>query len=177
MVGVVNNKGVQRRAAAHEDVRLSWAMHSQGIVMRHRPAHFQHLFSSSSYAAAYYVYLWAEVRAFSPASNIFISPYVLSPACNVFLSSCVLSPASNIYIYVCFLWAEVRLNLGPASPFGALLTMLPLCCSVPSCALFPDYNSPGSIYLTVSLSSLSVSDDFTHPGYILSLLPSAPTGA
>ena len=29
--------------------------------MRHRPAHFQHLFSSSSYAAAYYVYLWAEV--------------------------------------------------------------------------------------------------------------------
>jgi len=32
-----------------------------GIVMRHRPAHFQHLFSGSSYAAAYYVYLWAEV--------------------------------------------------------------------------------------------------------------------
>lgn len=31
------------------------------MVMRHRPAHFQHLFSGSSYAAAYYVYLWAEV--------------------------------------------------------------------------------------------------------------------
>ena len=27
----------------------------QGIVMRHRPAHFAHLFASSSYAAGYYV--------------------------------------------------------------------------------------------------------------------------
>ena len=33
----------------------------QGIVMRHRPTHFQHLFSGSHYAAGYYVYLWAEV--------------------------------------------------------------------------------------------------------------------
>jgi peptidyl-dipeptidase Dcp len=32
-----------------------------GMVMRHRPTHFLHLFASSSYAAAYYVYLWAEV--------------------------------------------------------------------------------------------------------------------
>lgn len=32
-----------------------------GIVLRHRPSHFQHLFSGSSYASAYYVYLWAEV--------------------------------------------------------------------------------------------------------------------
>lgn len=31
------------------------------IILRHRLPHFQHLFSSSSYAAAYYVYLWAEV--------------------------------------------------------------------------------------------------------------------
>ena len=33
----------------------------EGICMRHRPPHFQHLFASSGYAAAYYVYLWAEV--------------------------------------------------------------------------------------------------------------------
>jgi len=33
----------------------------QGIILRHRLPHFQHLFSSSAYASAYYVYLWAEV--------------------------------------------------------------------------------------------------------------------
>lgn len=47
------------------------------IVMRHRFPHFQHLFSGSSYASGYYVYLWAAVldadgfEAFTEAGNPF----------------------------------------------------------------------------------------------------------
>ena len=47
------------------------------IVMRHRFPHFQHLFSGSSYASGYYVYLWAAVldadgfEAFTEVGNPF----------------------------------------------------------------------------------------------------------
>eukprot|EP00814_Leptocylindrus_danicus_P010141 CAMPEP_0116019558 /NCGR_PEP_ID=MMETSP0321-20121206/9303_1 /TAXON_ID=163516 /ORGANISM="Leptocylindrus danicus var. danicus, Strain B650" /LENGTH=736 /DNA_ID=CAMNT_0003490141 /DNA_START=132 /DNA_END=2342 /DNA_ORIENTATION=+ len=35
----------------------------QGIVLRHRPPSFQHLFASSHYSAGYYSYLWSDVLA------------------------------------------------------------------------------------------------------------------
>ena len=47
------------------------------ILMRHRLPQFGHLFSGSSYASQYYVYLWAEVldadgfEAFVEAGNPF----------------------------------------------------------------------------------------------------------
>ena len=47
--------------AAFEAQELARMNMPQGIVLRHRPFHFQHCFAGESYESAYYVYLWAEV--------------------------------------------------------------------------------------------------------------------
>jgi peptidyl-dipeptidase Dcp len=47
------------------------------IVLRHRPTHFLHVYSSDSYSAGYYSYLWADTlsadawEAFVEAGNPF----------------------------------------------------------------------------------------------------------
>jgi peptidyl-dipeptidase Dcp len=62
---------------AFEHAELQRIGMPEAIVMRHRPTHFQHVFSGTSYSAAYYSYLWSEVldadgfAAFKEAGDIF----------------------------------------------------------------------------------------------------------
>ncbi len=62
---------------AFEETALQKIGMPEAIVMRHRPTHFQHVFSGDAYSAAYYSYLWSEVldadgfAAFKEAGDIY----------------------------------------------------------------------------------------------------------
>jgi peptidyl-dipeptidase Dcp len=62
--------------AVEDETRARMQMPDE-VVLRHRPPHFQHIFSGDSYAAGYYSYLWSEVldadafNAFIEAGDVF----------------------------------------------------------------------------------------------------------
>jgi peptidyl-dipeptidase Dcp len=47
--------------AAFETEKMAELAMPKAIAMRHRPPHFQHIFSGDYYAAGYYSYMWSEV--------------------------------------------------------------------------------------------------------------------
>jgi peptidyl-dipeptidase Dcp len=63
--------------AAFEKQQLSRIGMPDEIAMRHRPPHFDHVFSGGGYASAYYSYMWSEVldadafAAFEETGDIF----------------------------------------------------------------------------------------------------------
>ena len=76
---------------AYERDFLSGIGMPKEIGIRHRPAHFQHLFAGGGYAASYYAYMWSEVldadgfEAFKEAGDVF-DP-VMAARLRVLLSS------------------------------------------------------------------------------------------
>ncbi|HEY9106323.1 MAG TPA: M3 family metallopeptidase [Roseateles sp.] len=81
--------------AFERDTLAGWGLPAE-VGMNHRLTHFQHLFSSSGYAAGYYVYLWAEVLdcdafgAFVEAGDAF------DPAVAARLRDCILSVGNSV---------------------------------------------------------------------------------
>jgi peptidyl-dipeptidase Dcp len=82
------------------------------IGVRHRPAHFQHLFSGSGYAAGYYAYLWAEVldadgfEAFTDVGNVF-DPDLASRLKDIYAAGDTRDPME---LYLAFRGREPRID-------------------------------------------------------------------
>ncbi|RZL39771.1 MAG: M3 family peptidase [Rubrivivax sp.] len=81
--------------AFERDILAKWRLPEE-VGINHRLTHFQHLFSSSGYAAGYYVYLWAEVldcdafEAFVEAGDVF------DPAVATRLRDCIYAAGNSV---------------------------------------------------------------------------------
>jgi len=68
--------GAKEAHAVEAETRARMQMPEE-VVLRHRPPHFQHIFSGDHYAAGYYSYLWSEVldadafNAFEETGDVF----------------------------------------------------------------------------------------------------------
>jgi peptidyl-dipeptidase Dcp len=82
------------------------------IGCRHRPAHFQHLFAGSSYAAGYYAYLWAEVldadgfEAFEETGDVF-DPALAARLKDIYAAGDTRDPME---LYIAFRGREPRIE-------------------------------------------------------------------
>jgi peptidyl-dipeptidase Dcp len=69
--------GGAKDAGAVETATRARTQMPDEVVLRHRPPHFQHIFSGDHYAAGYYSYLWSEVldadafNAFEETGDVF----------------------------------------------------------------------------------------------------------
>ncbi len=92
--------GAPADLAAFEAAELERLQMPREIVLRHRLPHFGHLFAGSSYAAGYYVYLWAEVLdadaydAFVEAGDPFAPEVAARLARTVYAAGATLDPAA-----------------------------------------------------------------------------------
>ncbi len=83
------------------------------IGLRHRLSHFRHLFSTSGYAAGYYVYMWAEVLEADAFEAFIDSGDVFSRDLASRFRECVLSAGDSVdpaEAYRCFRGRDPRLE-------------------------------------------------------------------
>lgn len=79
---------------AEARITSEWGLPSQ-VVMRHRIAHFSHIFSTDSYAAGYYCYLWADTLV-ADAADLFAERGFYDAELNASYHDLILSQGGSV---------------------------------------------------------------------------------